>query len=127
MDTNLRPGKGMHSSTKAGGAVVGFRLPKTTFEELQRRAAAAGERPSAFARRVLVEALGRPHQYEQRVLGALGELRSMMLEDREARRRFRSRRFEDRRSVPVLGLLPKPWRPLIGTIADLRLPPRPGE
>lgn len=119
MDANLRPGKGMQLSTRRSVNVVGFRVPAPMFRLLEERAAAAGEKPNAFARRVLVEALTDRHH--QQLLGALGELRSMMLEEREAKRRWRARRFDERR-VPPLGFTSRP-RPVVGTIADLRLPP----
>lgn len=120
MDTNLSPRKGIRSSTKRGANVVGFRMSEPMWRLLQERAAAAGEKANAFARRVLVEAL--TDKSHQQLLGALGELRSMMIEDREARRRWRARRSDDRRFLP-LGLSARP-RPVVGTMADLRLPPR---
>lgn len=120
MDTNLRPGKGIRSSTRRVANVVGFRMPEPMWRLLQERAAATGEKANAFARRVLVEVL--TDKRHQQLLGALGELRSMMLEDREARRRWRARRSDDRRVLP-LGLSAR-TRPVVGTIADLRLPPR---
>jgi hypothetical protein len=120
MDANLSPGKGIRSSTKRAANVVGFRMPQQMFELLQVKAAATGERPNAFARRVLLEVL--TDRRHQQLLSALGELRSMMIEDRMAKRRWRSRRSEDRPVLP-LGLTARP-RPAVGTIADLRLPPR---
>lgn len=121
MDTNLRPGKGIRSSTKRAANVVGFRMPQQAYELLQTKAAAAGEKPNAFARRVLLEVL--TDRRHQQLLGALGELRSMMIEERMAKRRWRSRRSDDSRRVLPLGLAARP-RPVVGTISDLRLPPR---
>jgi hypothetical protein len=121
MDTKWRPGKGIRSSTMKAANVVGFRMQEPMWRLLQERAAAAGEKANAFARRLLVEAL--TDRRHQQILGALGELRGMMLEEREAKRRWRARRFEERR-VPPLGFTARP-RPVVGTIADLRLPTAP--